>query len=68
MWLKGTHWRLVWPLSLLAILMFRERALALLSVPGMPVFLAAAILVVGLPMAWSRRSCLAERRASAPAR
>jgi len=43
-----TFGRLVWPLGLLAILVFRERAIALLEVPGVPPILAAAILVVGL--------------------
>jgi hypothetical protein len=46
--------RLVWPLGLLAILVFRERVMSLLKVPGVPPILAAAILVVGLPAA--RRS------------
>ena len=50
-----TFGRLVWPLGLLAILVFRERAIALLEVPGVPPILAAAILVVGLPMAWRSR-------------
>jgi hypothetical protein len=47
-------WRVVWLLSLLAILVFRERASVLLKVPGVLPLLAAAILVIGLPKA--RRS------------
>jgi hypothetical protein len=46
--------RLVWPLGLLVILVFRERVMALLEVPAMPPILAAGILAVGLPAA--RRS------------
>lgn len=57
---SGVSWartlrRLVWPLGLLAILVFRERVMALLELPGAPPVLAAVILVVGLPLAWRSR-------------
>jgi len=57
---SGVSWartlrRLVWPLGLLVILVFRERVMAMLKVPGVPAILAAAILLVGLPMAWRSR-------------
>lgn len=57
---SGVSWartlrRLVWPLGLLAILVFRERVMALLKVPGVPPVLAAVILVIGLPLAWRSR-------------
>jgi hypothetical protein len=48
-------WQVLWPLSLLAIVVFPERALALLIIPGMAPLLAAAILVIGLPSAWRSR-------------
>ncbi|MCA1558988.1 MAG: hypothetical protein LC753_07035 [Acidobacteria bacterium] len=46
--------RTAWPLGLLALLVFRERVIGLLEVPGVPPILAVAVLAVGLPVA--RRS------------